>query len=330
MLAVVLLSGCQGGILDPKGQIGVDEKNLILIATGLMLLVVIPVIVLTLVFAWKYRASNTSATYDPKWSHSTKIELVVWLIPCAIVIILGTITWVTTHTLDPYKPLEHEREPLEVEVVSLDWKWLFIYPQQHIATVNELVIPTGVPVSFRLTSESVMNSFFIPQLGSQIYTMAAMETKLHLIADVPGTYAGFSANYSGAGFSEMKFNTIATKDDAEFAAWVDQVKAADHRLDSEVYAQLAKPSEANPVAYFSDVQTGLFDQIVMKFMQHHGHSAMMDDSAMKAMPDHEGHEMPAHEGHEMPAHEGHEMPMPEGHDMFMHHEHEMPHAAAGE
>lgn len=320
MAAVILLSGCQGGILDPKGQIGVDEKNLILIATGLMLLVVIPVIVLTLVFAWKYRASNTDATYDPKWSHSTKIELVVWLIPCAIVVILGTITWITTHSLDPYKPLDHEREPLEVEVVSLDWKWLFIYPQQHIATVNELVIPTGVPVSFHLTSESVMNSFFIPQLGSQIYTMAAMETQLHLIADEPGTYAGFSANYSGAGFSEMKFNTIATKDDAAFDAWVQQVKGAGRTLNSDTYAALAKPSEADPVAYFSDVQDGMFDQVVMKYMKHHGHSAMMAGEAMQHMP----------ANAEMPAAEGHEIPVSEEHDMSMHEEHEMPQTAAGE
>jgi len=282
--AFALLSGCSGGILDPKGQVGVDEKNLILIATGLMLLVVIPVIIMTLVFAWKYRASNKEAEYDPKWSHSNKIELVVWAIPIIIVVILGTVTWKTTHSLDPYKPLEHDGKPLEVQVVSLNWKWLFIYPEQNIATVNELVIPAHRQVAFKLTSESVMNSFFIPQLGSQIYTMAAMTTKLHLIADEAGTYKGFSSNYSGAGFSEMKFDTIATATEADFDNWVEKVKSSPQILSEDVYNQLTEPSEATPVTYYSAVKPGLFDDIVMKFMQHHGHTPLTDQSDMKNMP----------------------------------------------
>lgn len=299
VVAVGLLSGCQGGVLDPRGQVGADEKNLILIATGLMLLVVIPVIVMTLVFAWKYRASNNGAAYEPKWSHSGKIELVVWIIPIIIVVILGSITWATTHSLDPYKPLEQGGEPLQVEVVSLNWKWLFIYPEQNIATVNELVIPAHRQVAFKLTSESVMNSFFIPQLGSQIYTMAAMATRLHLIADEAGTYDGFSANYSGAGFSEMKFKTIAMADEQSFDDWVAQVKEADAELTGSVYQQLTEPSEADPVAYYSSVKPGLFDDIVMKYMRHHGHTPLTDQGDMQPMP-----AMSANPVHGMSAHDG--------------------------
>ena len=207
----------------------------------------------------------------------------VWLIPIAIIIILGSVTWVTTHHLDPYKPLDHDSKPLEVEVVSLNWKWLFIYPEQNIATVNELVIPAHRQVAFKLTSESVMNSFFIPQLGSQIYTMAAMTTKLHLIADHAGTYKGISANYSGAGFSEMKFNTIATETEADFDQWVNKVKAAPEALSGPVYEQLAEPSEGNPVTYYNSVKAGLFDDIVMKYMQHHGHTPFTGQSGMDSM-----------------------------------------------
>lgn len=301
--AALLLAGCEGGVLDPKGQIGVDEKNLIIIATVLMLLVVIPVIFMTLFFAWKYREGNDKATYMPKWSHSTKIELVVWLIPCIIIIVLGTITWISTHRLDPYKPLEHDKKPLDVEVVSLNWKWLFIYPEQGIATVNKLVIPTGVPVSFRLTSESTMNSFFIPQLGSQIYTMAAMATQLHLVADEPGTYQGISANYSGAGFTGMKFDTVATATEADFQAWVDEVKSSGQTLDSATYQHLVEPSENDPVAYYASVKPGLFDEILMKFMQHHGRTPLvMPEGAMGHMPHQVSHEGEAVSADTMDAH----------------------------
>lgn len=270
--AVLALAGCDGGVLDPKGQVGVDEKNLIIISTLLMLLVVIPVIVMTLYFAWKYREGREHEIYAPKWAHSTKIEAAVWLVPVVIVLILGVITWRSTHSLDPYKPLEHEREPLTVEVVSLNWKWLFIYPEQGIAAVNELVIPTNVPVNFKITSESTMNSFFIPQLGSQIYSMAGMETKLHLIANEPGTFEGFSANYSGEGFSGMHFETKAV-DEAEFERWASDMKRGlltpTGTLDSARYAQLAEPSENHPVEYFSAVSDGLFHQIMFKYMQHY-------------------------------------------------------------
>ena len=177
------LSGCHYSVLDPKGQIAADEKSLIITATLLMLIVVIPVIVLTLWFAWKYRASNTSATYLPNWSYSHRIEAVCWAVPCAIIVVLGVLTWKTTHQLDPFRPIDSKVKPITIEVVSLDWKWLFIYPEQHIATVNEIQFPAGTPVNFRITSDTVMNVFFIPQLGSQIYAMAGMQTQVNLIAN---------------------------------------------------------------------------------------------------------------------------------------------------
>ena len=269
---VLALSGCKGGILDPKGQIGIDEKNLIIIATVLMLLVVVPVIVMTLYFAWKYRDTQTHEIYAPKWAHSNKIEAAVWAVPIVIVIILGVITWVSTQELDPYKPIEGKGKHLTVEVVSLNWKWLFIYPEQGIATVNELVFPANVPVEYKITSESTMNSFFIPQLGSQIYSMAGMETKLHLIANEPGTFKGFSANYSGAGFTGMKFNAIATPTQAGFDKWVSDVKAnsSANNLTHANYVELAKASENNPVAYYGKVEDSLFHTIIMKYMQAHG------------------------------------------------------------
>lgn len=266
--AVFSLVGCQGGVLDPKGQVGVDEKTLIIVSTLLMLLVVIPVIVMTLFFAWKYREGRDHEIYAPKWAHSGRIETIVWLVPVAIIVILGGITWYSTHALDPYKPLDHEREPLTVQVVSLNWKWLFIYPEQGVASVNELVFPVDVPVQFRITSESTMNSFFIPQLGSQIYSMAGMETRLHLIANEAGTYHGISANYSGEGFSDMNFDAIATSD-TEFEQWVTSVRQDNPTLTPERYATLATPSEDHPVEHFGSVSDGLFHQIIHRYMQNY-------------------------------------------------------------
>ncbi len=225
---------------------------------------------MTLYFAWKYRDTQNHEIYAPKWAHSNKIEAVVWAVPIVIVVILGVITWQSTQELDPYKPIEGKGEHLTVEVVSLNWKWLFIYPEQGIATVNELVFPANVPVEYKITSESTMNSFFIPQLGSQIYSMAGMETKLHLIANEPGTFKGFSANYSGAGFTGMKFNAIATPTKADFNQWVEQVKTNANSLTHANYVELAKASENNPVAYYGKVDDGLFHTIVMKYMQAHG------------------------------------------------------------
>ncbi|MEX3960314.1 ubiquinol oxidase subunit II [Trinickia symbiotica] len=257
-------SGCDAALLDPKGTVGAAEKALILTSTLTMLIVVVPVIVLTLLFAWRYRASNTAASYSPKWAHSTAVEVVVWTIPALIILYLGLLTWRTTHELDPYRPLASKVKPMEVDVVALDWKWLFIYPDLGIATVNQVVFPVGTPVEFRITSDSVMNSFFIPQLGSQIYAMAGMQTQLHLIADYPGDYAGLSANYSGEGFSDMKFRAIAV-DRVRFAAWVDKVRASPQHLSMDVYGAVAKPDEHVPVMYFSSIDPKLFRKIIAKY-----------------------------------------------------------------
>ncbi|PVZ11211.1 MULTISPECIES: ubiquinol oxidase subunit II [unclassified Pseudomonas] len=263
-IGMLFLSGCDWTLLNPKGQIGIEERNLILIAFGLMLLVVVPVIVMAFAFAWKYRASNKSATYAPEWAHSTKIEMVVWGIPLLIIIALGGVTYVTTHSLDPYRPLDHEAKPVTIQVVSLDWKWLFIYPEQGIATVNKIVFPANTPVNFRITSDSVMNSFFIPALGGQIYAMAGMTTQLHLIANENGEFDGISANYSGAGFTGMKFKAVATSE-ADFNAWVNEVKGSSKSLDAATYSALLKPSENNPVELYSSYAPNLFQTIVDKY-----------------------------------------------------------------
>ncbi|AZY48320.1 ubiquinol oxidase subunit II [Bordetella avium] len=259
--AVMLLGGCSMEILSPKGDIGAQEKTLLLTALGLMLLIVVPVIFMTLYFAWKYRASNTEAEYLPKWSHSTRIEVVVWTIPCIIIAILAVLTWKSSHALDPYRPLQSDVKPVTIEVVSLDWKWLFIYPDYDIATVNQIAFPVNTPVNFRITSQSVMNSFFIPQLGSQIYSMSGMETKLHLNAFEVGDYAGISANYSGSGFSGMRFRALAMTQQG-FDDWIAKARASNNPLTPAVYEALTKPSENNPVTMYSEVPTGMFDFIV--------------------------------------------------------------------
>lgn len=258
-IAAVLLSGCDVALLDPKGPIGVAERDIIFLALGLMLLVVVPVIGMAIAFAWKYRASNTSATYAPNWSHSTAIEVVVWTIPVVIILILGTVTWVTSHTLDPRRPIASDQKPLEVQVVSLDWKWLFIYPEYGVASVNELALPIGRPVHFSLTSSGVMNAFFVPQLGTQVYTMPGMQSQLNLRADHAGTYLGISANYSGRGFSDMHFDAKAMGPD-ELNAWVARAKTA-KPLDTAAYRVLAAPA-VHDVAFYGTVEKGLYDRIL--------------------------------------------------------------------
>ncbi|MCD5989495.1 ubiquinol oxidase subunit II [Pseudomonas sp. CDFA 553] len=265
LFSMLLLSGCEGvPLLDPKGQIGLDQRNLIITATLLMLIVVIPVIFLTIIFAWKYRATNKDATYTPEWSHSTKIEAAVWGIPLVLLVFLGYITYKSTHALDPYRPIESDVPPITIEVVSLDWKWVFIYPEQGIATVNKIVFPANTPVNFKITSDSVMNSFFIPGLGGQVYAMAGMLTKLHLISNENHEYDGISANYSGAGFTGMKFKAIATSK-ADFDAWVAEVKSSPKKLEASEYAALLKPSERNPVELFSAVTPNLFNAVIDKY-----------------------------------------------------------------
>lgn len=272
---LLALAGCSSELLNPKGSIGEQEKNLILIATAIMLAVVIPVIGMTLYFAWRYRASNAKATYAPKWSHSTPIEVVIWTIPCVIVAFLGVLIWDTTHSLDPYKPLESTVAPVRVQVVALNWKWLFIYPDYGVASVNRLPIPVNTPIEFSLTAESLMNSFFIPQLGTQVYAMAGMQTKLHLIADSPGVYAGLSAAYSGAGFSDMHFDAVATSRQ-EFDSWIQAARKSPLRLNKATYGMLVQPSHGSLVAVYTGIEAGLFDGVVNKYMHAHderGHAA---------------------------------------------------------
>jgi len=267
-MAMVPMSGCTMELFDPKGSVGEQEKHLILIALGVMLLVVIPVIVLTLVFFWRYRETNTAATYSPKWSHSTKIEVVVWTIPVIIVVALAVMIWETTHKLDPYQPIEPiatDKPPVRVEVVALNWKWLFIYPDYKVATVNKLVLPVDTPVEFKITAESLMNAFFIPQLGSMVYAMSGMQTKLHLIANETGTYAGMSSAYSGPGFSDMHFKAHVTSQ-GDFDKWVKEAQAVPDTLDAPTYVKLEQPGTAAPVAIYANVMPGLFDAVVGKYM----------------------------------------------------------------
>lgn len=282
VLALLPMSGCTLELLDPKGSIGEQEKQLILIALGVMLLVVIPVILLTLYFGWRYRESNTSAKYSPKWAHSTRIEIVVWTIPVLIVIALAVIIWETTHSLDPYKPLESDVKPVRVEVVALNWKWLFIYPDYGVATVNQLPLPVDTPVEFKLTAESLMNSFFIPQLGSMVYTMAGMQTKLHLIANHTGDYLGMSAAYSGAGFSDMKFKARVV-DRATFDQWVKQAQASPSTLDADMLRKIEQPGTGVPIAVFANVTPGMFDGIVGKYMGMAQGAAPAEHGAMPGM-----------------------------------------------
>jgi cytochrome o ubiquinol oxidase subunit 2 len=265
-LSCLMLASCREGVLDPRGPVGEAERLILYDATGIMLAVVIPVIILTLAFAWWFRAGNRRATYRPDWEYAGRIELIIWAIPALVVLFLAGIAWIGSHELDPPKPLESATSPLEVEVVSLDWRWLFIYPSEHIATVNYLVVPTGVPIHFRLTSSSVMNSFFIPQLGSQIYTMAGMTTQLNLQADKPGAYAGISAQFSGPGFSDMRF-TLRAESGEGFANWVAKTREQDGVLDGASFSELARPTRAGGELTYGSVPDDPFDTVA------HGHLA---------------------------------------------------------
>ncbi|WGF86744.1 ubiquinol oxidase subunit II [Marinivivus vitaminiproducens] len=267
---LAMLSGCNTVVLSPSGDVATQQGNLIIISTVLMLIIIVPVMILTVLFAWRYRHTNTNARYEPDWDHSTRLELIIWAAPLLIIICLGAITWAATHLLDPYRPLDRiapgrpvaeDTQPLEVEVTALDWKWLFIYPQYGIATVNELAAPVDRPINFRITSASVMNSFYIPALAGQIYAMAGMETKLHAVINAPGAYEGFSANYSGHGFSGMRFRFHGMAD-ADFDGWVNEVRAADGGLDTRAYLDLERPSENVAPIRYASVEPDLFRRIV--------------------------------------------------------------------
>lgn len=271
-LLALPLAGCDWVVLNPSGDVARQQGDLVIVATLLMLLIVVPVMAAVAVFAWRYRAGNTQARYEPEWSHSTQLELMIWAAPLLIIIALGAVTWVGTHLLDPYRslsrvdaqtPLAANAKPVNVEVVSLDWKWLFIYPEQNIATVNELVVPANRPLRFRLTSSTVMNAFYVPELAGMIYTMPGMETKLHAVFNKEGTFKGISSHYSGAGFSQMHFVTRSVSDQ-DFDAWVASVKAdkSATTLDRATYLQLDKPSVAEPVHHYATVSPTLFDSVV--------------------------------------------------------------------
>lgn len=259
--ASIMAGGCQEGILNPAGPVARAEALLLADATVVMLAVIVPLMILTLVFAWWFRAGNARARYRPEWSYSGRIELTVWSIPALIIMFLGGMGWVSSHQLHPARPLSSPLAPVEIEVVSLDWKWLFIYPQENLATVNRLVIPVGQPVHFRLTSATVMNSFLVPQLGSQIYTMPGMATQLNLLAERPGHYRGMSAQISGDGFSDMRFFADAMRPD-EYARWLRETRAGGPPLDAAAYALLATPGSVAAPRTYASVSPGLFDTVL--------------------------------------------------------------------
>jgi cytochrome o ubiquinol oxidase subunit II len=266
LMCAAIVGGCSEGVLAPKGPIASADLQILLNSLGIMLAIVIPTILATLGVAYWFRSSNKRARYLPDFAYSGRLEMLVWSIPAMTVLLVGGVAWVGSHDLDPRKPIVSTAKPIRVQVVSLDWKWLFIYPEQGIASVNQLTIPVGTPVTFELTSSGVMNSFWVPQLGSQIYTMAGMVTRLHLQADRPGTYRGLSAQFSGDGFADMRFTVDAVPAE-HFARWVDQTHSSGPALDAKTYADLAKPSRAVVPFTYRTVTSNLFDNILLSGMQ---------------------------------------------------------------
>ena len=270
------LAGCSKlVVLNPAGDIAKQQGDLVITATLLMLLIIVPVIFLTLLFAWKYRQSNTEATYDPEWHHSTALELVIWTVPLLIVIALGAITWISTHKLDPYRPLDRvsstkalsaDVKPLEVQVVSMDWKWLFFYPEQGIASVNELAAPVDRPIHFKLTASNTMSAFYVPDLAGMIYTMPGMQTELNAVVNKPGVFKGMASHYSGAGFAGMNFKFHGVSNE-EFDQWVAKAKTEGKTLTRDAYLDLVKPSERNPVERFGNVDPKLYHTVLNRCVE---------------------------------------------------------------
>jgi cytochrome o ubiquinol oxidase subunit 2 len=261
LMLPAVLAGCAGGVLDPQGPIGSGNRTILLNSLAVMLVIVVPTMIALLLFAWRYRASNKSARYDPEFTYSGRIELIVWSIPTLTILFLGGLIYYGSYQLDPARPIASDRQPLVVQVVALDWKWLFIYPDQQVATINQLVIPAATPVHFMLTSASVMNTFFVPQLGSMIYVMNGMQSDLHLQADRPGTYYGQSAHFSGDGFSDMNFQVRAVPPE-EFGNWASQTRNGEGVLNASTYEELTRQSQDVPAAAFGHVQPGLFEAVV--------------------------------------------------------------------
>jgi cytochrome o ubiquinol oxidase subunit 2 len=248
-------------ILDPQGPIGAADKTILIDSLAIMLAIVLPTIVAIFAFAFWFRASNAKASYLPHWAYSGRIELVVWSIPTLTIILLGGVAWIGAHQLDPAKPVEGSAKPLTIQAVSLDWKWLFLYPDQQVATINTLTVPAGVPLRFELTSSSVMNVFFIPQFGSMIYTMNGMATQLNLRADKPGTFGGLSAHFSGDGFPDMHFDVHVVPSE-QFSKWTQGASRADKSLDEASYSEIAKPSMKSQPAIYRLADPNLFHSIV--------------------------------------------------------------------
>jgi cytochrome o ubiquinol oxidase subunit 2 len=305
LLPLLLLGGCNLVLLDPSGDVARQQSDIMIITTIIIALIIVPVMIAIAVVAWRYRASNKAAKYDPHWDHSPQLELWVWAGPLLIIIAVGAVSWIGTHQTDPYraidriasgKPVPADVKPLEVDVVSLRWKWLFMYPQYGIATVNELAAPVDRPIKFKLTGDTMMDSFFIPALVGQVYTMPGMQTILHGVINKPGEYKGFSANYSGAGFTDMRF-AFHGLDAQDFDAWVGKVRASGGDLDLAAYDRLRVPSRADPVHYYGKYDADLYDRVLnmcvrpgetcksrMMAADARGGEAMRDMHAHAAMP----------------------------------------------
>jgi len=298
-LVAGLLGGCSGPVLDPAGDIARQQLEIIIFSTALMLLIIVPVMVLIVVFAWRYRKGG-GGTYDPKFDHSTALELAIWSAPLLIIIALGALTWSSTHLLDPFRPIAADKagksaatqETLVVQVVSLDWKWLFIYPGQGVATVNELVLPVNRPVRFDITSSNMMNTFYAPTLAGMIYAMPGMQSQLHAVLRRTGDFEGFSANYSGAGFSDMRF-VLKGVDEAGFAKWLADTKRAGRALARPAYRELVKPSEKVPVIRYSGVDPDLYRRILERCVE-------PGTPCLSEMMQHGDHPMPASHNMTMP------------------------------
>jgi cytochrome o ubiquinol oxidase subunit 2 len=272
---IAMLCACDAVVLNPSGDVAQQQRDLLVDSTALMLIVIVPVMAMTVLFAWRYRQSNRAARYEPDWDHSIHLELLIWAAPLLIIIGLGALTWVGTHLLDPYRALgrikpgesvAYAARPLQVDVVALDWKWLFIYSEYGIATVNELAAPLDRPIEFRITAAAVMNSLFIPTLAGQVYAMPGMETKLHAVANKAGDYQGFSANYSGAGFSDMHF-TFRALVNPDFDQWLAHIRAGGGVLGRSGYLRLAQPSEHEPVHGYAAVDPSLYRAILNRCVE---------------------------------------------------------------
>lgn len=280
LLALVLpffLSGCDWVLFNAQGDVAAQKGHLVIVAALIMLIIVVPVLFFTLFFAWKYRDSNAAVAqeYDPDWNHSTKLELLIWSVPLLIIIVLGALTWLYTHKLDPYRPLDRisatkplpaDVKPLVVEVVAMDWKWLFVYPEQGIATVNELAAPVDRPIHFKLTATTTMNSFYVPDLAGMVYAMPGMETQLNAVINAPGVYVGKASHYSGSGFAGMHFKFHGLSQEG-FDGWVAKAQANGQALSREQYLALVKPSERDPVQYFSSVDASLYDAVLNRCVE---------------------------------------------------------------